>query len=75
MADRGILYTVEWWHNTAGVICGAEEYLYDGDAESLNKKVEAIMPANAQQALNESAKLGITPTEYVYRFCEDLLYQ
>ena len=33
------------------------------------------MPANAQQALNESAKLGITPTEYVYRFCEDLLYQ
>lgn len=75
IADRGILYTVEWWHNTAGVICGAEEYLYDGDAESLNKKVEAIMPANAQQALNESAKLGITPTEYVYRFCEDLLYQ
>ena len=75
IADRGILYQVEWWHNTAGVICGAEEYLYDGDAESLRKKVEEIMPANTRLSLNGAKEQGITPTEFVYRYCEDLLYK
>lgn len=74
IADKGILYTVEWWHNTAGVICGAEEYLYDGDEESLRKKVEDIMSANAKLALNGAKEAGITPTEFVYRYCENLLY-
>jgi len=74
IADKGITYTVEWWHNTAGVICGAEEYLYDGDEESLRKKVEDIMPKNAKMALEGAKKEGITPTEWVYRYCEDLLY-
>jgi len=36
--DKGIVYEVEWWHNTAGVICGAEEYLFDGDEESLARQ-------------------------------------
>ncbi len=75
IADRGIIYTVEWWHNTAGVICGAEEYLFDGTAESLREKVESIMPANAVMALNGAKEQGITPTEWVYRYCEDLLYK
>lgn len=75
IAERGILYQVEWWHNTAGVICGAEEYLYEGDAESLRKKVEAIMPANTIMSLNGAKEQGITPTEFVYRYCEDLLYK
>ena len=73
--EKDILYTVEWWHNTAGVICGAEEYLYDGDAESLRKKVEDIMPSNMILALNGAKEQGITPTEFVYRYCEDLLYK
>ncbi|MBQ3103014.1 MAG: Glu/Leu/Phe/Val dehydrogenase family protein, partial [Oscillospiraceae bacterium] len=75
IADRGILYQVEWWHNTAGVICGAEEYLFDGDADSLRAKVEAIMPANTAMSLKGAAEEGITPTEWVYRYCEDLLYK
>lgn len=75
IASRGITYTVEWWHNTAGVICGAEEYLYDGDAESLKSKVEKIMPQNAKKALNGAKEAGITPTEFVYRYCEDILYK
>ena len=61
--------------NTAGVICGAEEYLYDGDAESLRKKVEDIMPANTIMSLNGAKEKGITPTEWVYQYCEDLLYK
>ena len=75
IAERGILYQVEWWHNTAGVICGAEEYLFDGDAESLRKKVEAIMTENTILSLNGAKEQGITPTEFVYRYCEDLLYK
>lgn len=75
IAEKGILYQVEWWHNTAGVICGAEEYLYDGDAESLRRKVEEIMPANTILSLNGAKEQGITPTEFVYQYCEDLLYK
>ena len=75
IAGKGIVYQVEWWHNTAGVICGVEEYLYDGDAESLRKKVEEIIPANTILSLTKSKELGITPTEFVYRYCEDLLYK
>ena len=74
IADRGILYQVEWWHNTAGVICGAEEYLFDGDADSLRAKIEEIMPANTIMSLNGAKEKGITPTEWVYRYCENLLY-
>lgn len=75
IADRGILYQVEWWHNTAGVICGAEEYLYDGTAETLNAKIEKIMPENTIMSLNGAKEQGITPTEWVYKYCEDLLYK
>lgn len=74
IADRGITYQVEWWHNTAGVICGAEEYLYDGDADSLRAKVEDIMPKNTRMSLEGAKAEGITPTEWVYRYCEGLLY-
>ena len=75
IADRGILYQVEWWHNTAGVICGAEEYLFDGDETSLRAKVEEIMTANTILSLNGAKEQGITPTEFVYKYCEDLLYK
>ena len=46
LSGRGILFQSEWWHNTAGVLCGAEEYLYGKNAtyENLIKKVEAIVP-------------------------------
>lgn len=75
IANRGIVYQVEWWHNTAGVICGAEEYLYDGDAESLRAKIENILPKNTRMSLENAKEQGITPTEFVYRYCEDLLYK
>ena len=75
LADRGIFYQVEWWHNTAGVICGAEEYLWDGTYDTLLKKIEAVMPANTWKNLNEAKEKGITPTENCYRHCEKLLYE
>ena len=74
VAEQGVLFQSEWWHNTAGVICGAEEYLYDGDAESLAAKVEAILPVNTWNNLNRAKELGVTPTEACYSLCENLLY-
>ncbi len=74
LAERGILFQSEWWHNTAGVICGAEEYLYDGTPESLSQKIEEIMPSNTWANLNKAKDLGITPTECCYRTCEEIIY-
>jgi glutamate dehydrogenase/leucine dehydrogenase len=74
IAQRGILFQTEWWHNTAGVICGAEEYLYDGTPESLAAKIENIMPSNTRNNLNRAKELGITPTENAYRTCEEIIY-
>ncbi len=74
VADRGVLFQSEWWHNTAGVICGAEEYLYDGTVETLNKKIEQILPVNTWNNLNKAKELGITPTECVYKTCENIIY-
>ena len=76
LADKGILYQVEWWHNSAGVLCGVEHYLYGNDAtyENLIKKVEKIVPAKTWENLNASAKLGITPTENAYKMCDEIVY-
>ena len=74
LADRGILFQSEWWHNTAGVMCGAEEYLYDGTWETLLEKVRAVLPVNTWENLNKAKELGITPTECCYKTCEAKLY-
>lgn len=72
---HGVFFQSEWWHNTAGVICGAEEYLYNGTPESLKKKVEDVLPKNTWENLNRAKELGITPTEACYQLCEKLLYE
>ncbi|MDR3296317.1 MAG: amino acid dehydrogenase [Clostridiales Family XIII bacterium] len=74
LAAKDILFQAEWWHNTAGVICGAEEYLYDGTPETLNKKIEETMPLNTWNNLTKAKELGITPTECCYKTCEDKIY-
>ena len=76
LADRDILFQTEWWHNTAGVLCGAEEYFYGQDAtyENLLKKIEAIVPVKTWDNLNKAKELGITPTECAYKTCYDIIY-
>lgn len=74
ISERNIMYQVEWWHNIAGVMCGAEEYLYDGTEETLKKKIEDILPSQTWENLNRAKRLGITPTESAYKTCEDLIY-
>ncbi len=75
IAKRDILFQTAWWHNTAGVICGAEEYLYNGTIESLNRKIESILPVNTWKNLNNAKAMNITPTKSAYLSCEKLIYE
>ena len=74
--EQGILFQTEWWHNTAGVICGAEEYLKGKDAtyEHLIQVIDETMPASTYDNLMEAQAKGITPCENVYRKCEAVIY-
>lgn len=76
LAERDILFQTEWWHNTAGVICGAQEYLEGKNAtyEKLIKVIDDTMPASTWKNLNEAKELGITPCENVYRICQNVIY-
>ncbi len=76
MESRGIIFQTEWWHNTSGVICGAQEYLYGKNAsyDHLIEVIDGIMPASTYRNLQQARELGITPCENVYRICQDVIY-
>lgn len=74
MQDNNILFQSEWWHNAAGVICGAEEYLFDGTFETLLKKIDEKLPKSTWENLNEAKEKGITATENCYTKCEKIIY-
>ncbi len=73
---RGITYQVEWWHNTAGVICGYHEYVYGKDAttERLYKDIDDTMPKSTYMNLKMADELGITPVENAYRLADEIIY-
>ncbi|MGD7002579.1 Glu/Leu/Phe/Val dehydrogenase family protein [Corynebacterium halotolerans] len=76
LADRGILFQTEWWHNTGGVMGGAEEYLNGAGSspESLRERVTATVPRKTRENLEQARELGITPTANAYRQCTELLF-
>lgn len=74
LLEKDIAYQIEWWHNTAGVICMAEEYLSESSQEELMKKVEIIIPSATRSLLAEAKKNKLTPTECAYRRCETEIY-
>lgn len=76
LEKRGILFQTEWWHNTAGVICGAQEYLEGKNAtyEKLIQVIDETMPQSTYCNLTEAKEKGITPCENVYRKCESIIY-
>jgi leucine dehydrogenase len=76
LAERGIVFQTEWWHNTAGVMCGAEEYINGAHAsyDSLQQRIESTIPRKTRENLAEAARLGLTPTENAYRVCADIIY-
>ena len=76
LADRGILFQTEWWHNTGGVMGGAEEFLHGAAAspERLRERVINTVPRKTRENLEQAAALGITPTDNAYRQCAELLF-
>jgi glutamate dehydrogenase/leucine dehydrogenase len=76
LADRDILFQTEWWHNTAGVMSGAEEYLNGQDAspDTLRERVERTVPRRTRENLAQARELGVTPTENAYRLCSEKIY-
>lgn len=77
LSQRGILYQTEWWHNTAGVLCGAEEYYFGKNAtyDNLIKKIEDIVPKKTWENLKRAKEKGITPCESVYELCQMAVYK
>jgi len=71
---RGILFQTEWWHNGAGVLGAAMEYIQE-TRENLEKRVREIIPARTWENLNRAKELGITPTEAAYLRCQDEIYK
>lgn len=68
--DRGILYQPEWWHNSAGVITMAEEYIHGSTPEEVLARVKTVIPKTTCENLREAKAKGITPTENCYRKIE-----
>lgn len=76
LADHGVLYQVDWWHNIAGVMAGYEEYVEQehADMDRLLAKVGALCRESTRQNLGAAAVAGVTPTEQAYRTVEREVY-
>ncbi|RPH97630.1 MAG: hypothetical protein EHM71_19635 [Zetaproteobacteria bacterium] len=76
LAEHGVLYQVDWWHNIAGVMAGYEEYVLQDEArlDRLTEKVGALCSESTWGNLNEASRQGITPTENAYRTVERHVY-
>jgi leucine dehydrogenase len=76
LAECGILYQVDWWHNIAGVMSGYEEYVYQREAsfDRLMAKVGKQCAESTWENLNEARRQGITPTERAYHAVEREVY-
>lgn len=73
---RDIVFQVEWWHNTAGVICGYQEYVDGKNAteEKLYKAIDDIMPQSTYMNLKMAEEKGITAVENAYDLADQVIY-
>jgi len=76
LADRGILYQIDWMHNGAGVMAGREEYENGADArmENVLAHLEPVCREGVCRNLTDAATRGITPTRLAYERIESLIY-
>ena len=74
--ERGILFQVDWMHNTGGVIAGMEEYMYREKAslEHVMSHTEKVCKYGVRQNLEAASKEQITPTERAYRYYASRIY-
>ena len=76
LEDAGILFVIDWAHNTGGVIAAALLWVLQEDAteEQLKPKVELVCRDNFRKLLEEARGTGKTPTELVYEKVEAMVY-
>jgi len=73
---RGILFQIDWMHNTGGVIAGMEEYMYREKAslEHVMSHTEKVCKHGVRENLEAASKEQITPTERAYRYYASKIY-
>lgn len=76
LADAGILFVVDWAHNTGGVIAGWAEWLLQENAsfDKIKPRIELVCRDNFRKLLEDAGKTGKTPTELVYGKVEDTVF-
>jgi len=76
VADAGILFVVDWAHNTGGVIAAALLWQLQDEAteEQLKPRIELACRTNFRKLLEEAKQAGKTPTEMVYEKVEKMVY-
>jgi leucine dehydrogenase len=76
VADAGILFVVDWAHNTGGVIAAALLWQLqdEADEEQLRPRIELACRTNFRKLLEQSRQTGKTATELVYEKVEKMVY-
>jgi len=76
LAQRNILFQIEWTHNTAGVMSGFEEYLRGSEAthDHLYPRLVKVCRDGTRSLLAEARERGKTPTAIAYQRIEHRLY-
>jgi len=76
LTDAGILFVVDWAHNTGGVLTAWAEWLFQEGAslDKIKPRIELVCRDNLRKLLEEAKGTGRTPTELVYEKIEDMVY-
>jgi len=76
LAEQGILFQVDWMHNTGGVIAGMEEYMNRENAsiDNIMRHTEKVCQLGVRENLEAANKEGITPTERAYAYFSSKIY-
>jgi leucine dehydrogenase len=76
LAEAGILFVIDWAHNSGGVLCAWAKWLLQEKAtfDRLRPKIEAVCRDNFRRLLEEAKTSNKTPTELVYERTENMVY-
>ncbi|MDY6792871.1 MAG: Glu/Leu/Phe/Val dehydrogenase dimerization domain-containing protein [Thermodesulfobacteriota bacterium] len=77
LEKQGILFQVDWMHNTGGVIAGMEEYIRREKAsmKNIREHTNKVCKYGTRQNFNAAKTEGITPTEMAYKYYSSKIYQ
>jgi len=76
LADAGILFIIDWAHNSGGIIASSAEYVFQEQAsfDKIKARIEQVCRDNVTKLLNKAKRTDKTPTEIAYEIAEDTIY-